>query len=869
MSASTYRVAIEATGTDRGASQTMRSIDSSVANAGKSATQAASSFRNLAGAFTAMLVAQKAREGLTSIAKSAMDFESSLTRLRVLTSGYNVDMGKMKAAAISAAEKTIYGPQEAVDALIKLTQATGNANTAMGTLDSTLGLAMASLGKLSPERAARMASDVIKSFGAEGMTDAEINTNLKKRFDQFYNITRALGIEIQTFEKIMGRAGQAALVSGQSYEDTLMGMTLAARGAPSTLRASNQFLRQATELITKGEPIFRKFDVAVRDVNTNKIRPYMDIMTDLAKKYEENPEGFMAIITGGGIKGEKAFGAGAIQPLLTTMNALQKIGLRTIDDKGKSRILRGADAVAHLRKEMQKLGAVDAASAAQMASTAGVVQQAEEAWENMKRVLGEALLPVIISMGKMLKTIGDALRKLADSETGKWISKIIVPATALVTLMLSLKATFWGIKSIVGVTGMNLFGGMIKSFQDVAAARKAAVVANQVALASDSFNAFRTVGGGAPALAAGAAPSRFAPIKEALGGFKAHLILGSILAVLLLISKSVEKAREVRAARKENVLLDMRIMFRGGRELSEDELVKRLAGVQQAGTARNILGKWEYDKNAKEVRELFEMERIAYITELMSKDMNDMAIASGALKDNFTIASGMLQSSLEQLKDVSKAKTQIIDVKQMNSIIARLEASKFATPGDEMTRRGTVAMGKSITEDLRKLTTTGLSPTEYKAMAQKVSAFAIGAEDISVFHRGTISPAMMKALQKQLVDPTLAGGSMLQARRTDILNQLRGYRSYLGGGEEFLPGHGAPVVKGSYELAQQGPTMKSLEEEKDRKRKEEEARKSPVERVLDDMNRKAQEQLTKLDRIAFALEDLTGGGPFSFLGLRG
>ncbi|MBU2527499.1 MAG: phage tail tape measure protein [Bacteroidetes bacterium] len=824
-------------------------MDGSAASASRSATKAASSFRNLAGAFTAMLVAQKAREGLTAVAGSAIDFEFSLKRLKVLTAGYNVDMGKMRQAAMSAAEKTTYGPQEAVEALIKLTQATGNADMAMAALDSTMGLAMASMGKLKPEQAARMAADVIKSFGAGGGTQEQVTERLKQRFDMLYNTTRSLGIEIETFSKIMGRAGQSALISGQTYEEVLLGMTLAARGAPSTLRASNQFMRSQAELVTKGTPIFRKLGIEVEAAG-GKIRPYMDMMLDLAKKYEENPENVMLALTGGGLKGEKGMGMGAIQPMLTTLNALQKVGIRVGDS-----YLKGADALAHLRKEQYKFGTISAASADSMKSGKGAVDMASEAWTNLGIVVGETLLPAIRLFAGAMKTLLDYFRKFGETGIGKAIGSVVGPLTAGGTLLVTLLASLYGIKSILGVTGLNVFGGLIdsgKKIHEVFSKASQAVAATRAAeLGAAGLDAFKVVGGANVAGSARVAGSAWQTFGKAMEGFKGHLIIGVIvLAVTALIMHTEKLIGYWRTF--DNLL--KQTLLRGG---------SALKGWTDVFRKYEILGG----------------EKMAKGLEASSKFMQDAARAQAAamakseesskrLRDNFTIGAGALQKALDNLKDVTKAKTQVIDVRQMNSIMANLQKAKFATPGDEATRAGTMAMGKSITADLRKMTTTGLSPTEYKRMVEKISAFTIGAEDISTFHSGTISGTAMKNLYKQLVDPAIAGGSMLQARRTDTLRRLRGERSFLGGGAEMLPGQSKGTEMFNQEAL--GPTMKSLKEEQEWKRKEEEAKKGPVERVLEDMNKKAQAQLDKLDRVVSALESMSDpSGVGAFLGLRG
>jgi hypothetical protein len=253
------------------------------------------------------------------------------------------------------------------------------------------------------------------------------------------------------------------------------------------------------------------------------------------------------------------------------------------------------------------------------------------------------------------------------------------------------------------------------------------------------------------------------PVGQRLKGFwgqyKNHLIIGfaaAAIAATVYITGALDKklkTHQTRVRKEGGFALQM--------EMRKNEAIIARYGTNPPAAFRNMVA----DASR------FIVEQAVDGMDKLANQMAKMAEHSKALKDNFTIASGMLGAELDKLKDVSKAKTQVIDVRQMRSLMSRLSKGRFQDEGDELTRRGMLAVGKSILGDLRRMRDVGLSPRQHKALAEKISAFGIGAEDISTFHRGIISPRMMKKLRKQLIDPALAAGSVVQARRTEVLER--------------------------------------------------------------------------------------------------
>jgi phage tail tape-measure protein len=149
-----FRTIIQFTGVDK-LTPVVAKITKELDKTEKQAKKTTGSFKDLAGAFTTLVVAAKVKGALQSLIEPAIKMEFSMKRLKVLVNDTSVSMAQFERVARDAAEATVFGPQQAVDALVALQRATSDADTSMGLLKSTLGLAQASFGRLVPEEAAR------------------------------------------------------------------------------------------------------------------------------------------------------------------------------------------------------------------------------------------------------------------------------------------------------------------------------------------------------------------------------------------------------------------------------------------------------------------------------------------------------------------------------------------------------------------------------------------------------------------------------------------------------------------------------------------------------------------------------------------
>ena len=138
-----------------GVQGTTQSVATGMNNIDKAASGAAGSLRNLAGAFTSIVVAQKLAGGLRAVVEASATLDFALKGVQVQANLTAAEYGKLKAAAMDAGDATIYTPQQAADSLRELTRATGDAGAATGVLNQAMLIAQNTAGKLQPALAAK------------------------------------------------------------------------------------------------------------------------------------------------------------------------------------------------------------------------------------------------------------------------------------------------------------------------------------------------------------------------------------------------------------------------------------------------------------------------------------------------------------------------------------------------------------------------------------------------------------------------------------------------------------------------------------------------------------------------------------------
>jgi len=124
-----------------------------------------SSFRALGVGLSIFTAGAVGIAGAFALANAAGDFESAVAAVAAVSGATAEELDQLRDAAIDAGVATQFSPTEATVGLQELSQAGFTAQESMRLLIPVLDLAAGSLGELSPQEAAGVASQAMKAFG--------------------------------------------------------------------------------------------------------------------------------------------------------------------------------------------------------------------------------------------------------------------------------------------------------------------------------------------------------------------------------------------------------------------------------------------------------------------------------------------------------------------------------------------------------------------------------------------------------------------------------------------------------------------------------------------------------------------------------
>jgi len=464
----------------------------------------------MAAGFQAMAVgmgALKIGTGITgavgAAAEAAGGFQQGIAAIGVISGATSDELNQLHDAAINAALGTKFSPDEAVEGLTNLATAGQTAQEQMSTLIPVLDLATGSLGQLGLGEASAAVVGTLKAFG-EGADQAAVTT------DKLLKITQMTNFQARDFGVGLSRAATSAALYKQSLDDTLIAMGLLrnmnieASVASTGLRES--FARLATDERT--QQLLAKKGVKVFDERTKAVRPFLDVMGDLAVKLKDakDAEAFLTTTLGFGRRGMAAFNAVA--------NAQ-----KTIMVNGREVSLKGAQAIEAMRFEIAKYDTdQQRAEAATKLSTAtlrewgktakgskGAALEFREALldtaqgqkellqgsiETLKTVVGEGALPIMKVIRMALFNVTSAITNLLNAMPPSVRTAILGVFGAIGGIVASAGA-FLVLKGIFVVLGLSITG-LALSFLKLALVM-APITLLFAGLAVSAFAAFKAI----------------------------------------------------------------------------------------------------------------------------------------------------------------------------------------------------------------------------------------------------------------------------------------------------------------------------------------------------------------------------------------
>lgn len=436
-----FRTVLEFVVKDR-ASSGIKNVSSSLDRATKASAQAQKSFKNLAGAFVALVVAGRVKAVFESMIEPARKMEIAMQRLGYLSGATAEQLSKFKATALEVARVTKFGPVEATDAMVQLVKATGSAVDAQKMLGSATGLAQASFGKLSLEKSANMLATTSRAFSMTG-------EQATLAADKMMKATKVAGVGVEELKDIMGYLGAAATRGGQSMDEMLQGFVLARRALPSSRRSATQLMRAMGEITSdKAVDALGQIGVQTMDLEGN-IRNFSSIMLDMSQAMTVAPLDVRDALNA-------AFGQAAVKPMLAILGQMHK-GVRTMTGE----TLRGAEVFRFYGNEIDNSkGAIDEANKSYMQTAHAGIERLDQQFETLKMTLGTQLLPSLGYLAAGLSEVINAVIKFANEHPGlmKVIKAFMFMASASLVIV-GLKMALVGMYQI-----MQGAKGVITSF---------------------------------------------------------------------------------------------------------------------------------------------------------------------------------------------------------------------------------------------------------------------------------------------------------------------------------------------------------------------------------------------------------------------
>ena len=282
----------------------------------KAADKAANGgFKNLAGAYNALIVAGRISGAIKAGIKPAMEMEEAMMRLSVTTGATKEEQKLLAKAARDAAAQTPFDPAEAIDAMTNVHLATGDVKTSMQTLIPVMQMASTFLGR-DTKKASQMAGDLIRSFGL-GARDAALALDMMATAAQF---TRT---RVDDMTGGVRKFGIVASIAGTSFDDVLKVFTLA-QGSFRNAEANMTGLQRVVQRFSRPElagNIEKYLGVGVIDQATGRMRKLSSIVLDLANAANNNQDQWAKFVDIMSTTAE----ARAVKPIVAAVNTLRRM----------------------------------------------------------------------------------------------------------------------------------------------------------------------------------------------------------------------------------------------------------------------------------------------------------------------------------------------------------------------------------------------------------------------------------------------------------------------------------------------------------------------------------------------------------------
>jgi len=318
----------------RGLERSFGSLDSSTKS---SAARISASFRQVAIGLGVFAAGAATVAGAFALANAAGEFEQGLAAVGAVSRATTRQLAMLREASIQAGIATQFSPAEAVQGLQSLATAGQTAEQATRSLIPVLDLAAGSLGQLGVAQAAEAVVGTLNAYGLAAEDSAGVT-------DKLLRITQLTNFQTRDFEAGLAKAAATGAIFSQSLDDVLISMGLL-RNRNIDASSSATALREAVRRLgadARAQNAVTSAGVTIFDKSSGRMRSMLDIMSDFATATNgmTESERNRRVVTAFGARGLLAFNAVLNASFTTTRN-------------GTEVVLRGAEAIAAMRSEME------------------------------------------------------------------------------------------------------------------------------------------------------------------------------------------------------------------------------------------------------------------------------------------------------------------------------------------------------------------------------------------------------------------------------------------------------------------------------------------------------------------------------------
>ena len=678
--------------------QNLTQVTTETKKLGKASQETSADFKDLAGAFTSIVVAQHLRGGIAGLIKPAADMELAMKQLSITSGATSSDLEKMENAARKAAETVPYGPLEATTNLNVLRRALGNTDDAIDVLGTSMSVAMSTFDKISTEKAAGMLAAMGRSFG---MTSEEIKVGAS----EIFALTKVMGTEMTDFSDVMGSLGVAAIRGGQSFEEMVQAFALARNIMPSSAQAATQLMRAMGELSApKTRTALGQLGIEIKDLTTGGILPASKIFLQVTESMNQN-----LFATRDALK--EAFGERSTKVILAILAQLQK-SVRTTTGE----TLKGAEAYAYMSRTMHEgRSSLEDAQSIYSSSAQAALTRTAQAWENLKIALGKSLLGAVSAIANALGGLMNVLRYITTIPGVSQLISSLVRLTSIATGFFALNFVLFGVKKVLAAVLLQFLasrklaksaGVGISSF-----ASKLVLLKNQA----------KAAGGGLKYLTFATSGLKYG-IKTLLSSTG----IGLLIAWLPEIIDGVKGLSTwlVKSAQSGGFLAWATSNIKTQLEGMGDSIGK-LMGINNAGKL-GMEGAVRYFKiltgiSSVEERATKGLIKVMHKQIDLNKSMQD---AAKVAYDYMHLGSKEMEEVVKKLQGIGKYDPKPIDFKVLETAVKKAEASG-KKPEMVSAMRSSLEMAKDLATKARS-NPKGISPDEMAHLAGEVSKITAG-----------------------------------------------------------------------------------------------------------------------------------------------